>query len=253
MLAITNFVIKVSQISVLMFCKDPTTFPSISGAMASPLTPAPLSSDPHIGEPQIVASAPGGGVVEFTNYLWNLGTEPNSYEVTLETKDNTFPAESLYCLSSDLDSDCTSFVEARRALVFEEGEIAPGTHKALRLFVKLPSTVDKPDSSYGLVLKATDTSANSTYEVEDTTRNILVTITGSATSSMDMTLDQPLDHNGSLGEGEGPETKPLKNLQGQSGTTLVFDHIYINNTGNHADNYLLEILPGPDNDLPKSF
>ena len=215
------------------------------------LNASSLSSDPHIGEPQIVASTQAGSVVEFTNYLWNRGTEPNSYEVTLETKDNTFPDESTYCLTRD--EECTtSFSKQPPALVFNEGEIPPGTNKEIRLFIQLPDTDFAPQPNYNLTLKAVDTSQASSYEVTDTTRNMLAEITGSATNSMDLTFGEALNKGG-LGAGKGPETTPLKTLQGKPGTTLTIEKIYINNTGDQADNYQLAILSGPDGALPESF
>ena len=215
------------------------------------LNSSSLSSESHIGEPQIVASAPAGGEVEFTNYLWNRGTEPNSYEVTLETKDNTFPDESTYCLTKN-EKCTTSFSKQPPALVFNEGEIPPGTNKEIRLFIQLPDTDFAPQPNYNLTLKAVDTSQASSYEVTDTTRNMLAEITGSATNSMDLTFGEALNKGG-LGAGKGPETTPLKTLQGKPGTTLTIEKIYINNTGDQADNYQLAIFSEPDSALPKSF
>ncbi|WP_422490614.1 hypothetical protein [Endozoicomonas sp. ALE010] len=206
------------------------------------LNGSPYSSEPYIGEPQIVVSATAGGIAEFTNYLWNRGTTNSQYKVTLES--SNFPEGAQYCLTT-ADSGCSPFIDQPELLV---NDIESGSYREIRLLVKLPENSPGQQADFSLQLKATDILAS--YKVEDTTENILQQIEGSADYSVDLTCENCQNGNGA---GQGPEDSAVVTLTGNAGETLRFEHIVVNNTGNRADSYLLDLLPKEGVTLPNGI
>ena len=197
----------------------------IIGAAVS-LNASPYSPAPNLGEPQIILTAPAGGTVQFTNYLWNRGTDTSPFKISM--KSSSFPAGSQYCLSTEGEK-CVKFVDKPELLL---NDVEPGSNRKVNLLVKLPAA---QEGRFTVELKATQAGASS--EVSDTTKNVLLKITDSARYGVDLTYQNAgvID-----GVGPGPEAKPVAT---KSGKTLRFDNILVNNTGNRPDNYLLTIVP----------
>ena len=212
---------------------------------------SPYHSAKDLGEPVTVSSASPGEIIEFINYLWNTGTERQSYSVTPETTGNTFPAGSRYCLNTEVE--CQRFAERPTLDIMD---LEPGEFRAIRLKVQLPHSVTPQKDGYFMALKATLRAVapgSPGQAIADTVLNWLVQIDEQA-PSVDLTYERPLQGDASIpGKGPGPESEPVKTLSGQPGKSVTFDALFVNNTGGALDTYNLQLVTVSGASLPEGF
>ncbi|GAA4651379.1 hypothetical protein GCM10023116_36630 [Kistimonas scapharcae] len=213
---------------------------------------SPYDSAKDRGEPVTIQTASPGGTIEFINYVWNTGTDPQNYTVALlpDTAKSQvpFPAGTEYCLSTT--EQCSAFSSHPTLAV--QG-LDAGKSRKIRLRVKLPDTVNAQEEGYFVLLEASLSSDPSDRKVRDTVLNRLVQITDSS-SSVDMTYGRPVQGDASVpGKGPGPESEPVKTLSGQPGKSVTFDALFVNNTGGAIDTYNLQLVSASGASLPEGF
>jgi trimeric autotransporter adhesin len=174
---------------------------------------------------QIIASAPQGGTVIFTNVVQNTGNGIDTFDITMANL--TFPAGTTFNLfQSDAN---TPLVDSTGNGIPDTGPLAP--NQTYQVIVR----ATLPGGTAGVGPYTARKTARSRVDntVSATADDVLTTI---STSTVDVTANAPLP--GGAGVGPGPEGAAVVSNIGSPGTTTRFT-LYVNNTSTAADSYAL--------------
>lgn len=178
-------------------------------------------------EPITVASTSQGGVISFTDYVWNAGNGEDSFDLTLSGS-NFPPGTAIMLYKAD---GVTPLVDTNGNGIPDTGNLAAGANTPIVIRATLPPSAS--GSNYQVTL-------NATSFIDNTMTNPALNILGNiSSSSTDLTNDAPRGGTNVLGEGPGPEPEAVKSNIAMPGTTTRFT-LYVNNTSNNHDNYNLE-------------
>lgn len=178
-------------------------------------------------EPITVVSATQGGVVSFTDYVWNTGNGEDSFDLTLGS--SSFPTGTAISLFKA--DGVTPLVDTNGNGIPDTGNLDPGENADIVIKVTLPPSAI--GSNYEVTLTATSFTDDS---LSNPARNVLSSI---ITASVDLTNDAALgDPNVVPGGNIGPEGSAVSTNNAQPGTTTRFT-LYVNNTSDNYDNYNL--------------
>lgn len=205
----------------------------------SPYFPQPTRGEAVASETGS-AMASAGTIVRFIDYLWNTGSRPATYRVSLiNDTSNSFPPGSRYYLATGADrpDDSTDWLATAELTV---ANLAPQTAEPVYLYVQLPERVTAAAGPYRVWLKAVQ---SDNPAVSDQVENRLEGVIG-AFQAVDLSYSLALTPGQTVpGQGPGPQPQPLATQAGEPGQLLVYDGIYINNTGDGPDSYTIELDP----------
>ncbi len=179
------------------------------------------------GEPITVASATQGGVVSFTDYVWNTGNGEDSFDLTLGS--SSFPTGTAIALFKA--DGVTPLLDTNGNGIPDTGNLDPNTNTPIVIKATLPPSAT--GSNYAVTLTATS------FTDDSLSNPAINTLTSITTASVDLTNDAALGGSGVLGTGAGPEGAALNSNDVLPGETTRFT-LYVNNTGSNFDNYDLE-------------
>jgi len=182
-------------------------------------------------EPVLQTTATLGSTVAFDNIIWNLGNSTDTFDISVDEANSSFPAGTTFTLyKSDgftplLDTDNSSMVDT--------GPLGSGEFYKVVLKAKLPMTATVGDNSgAGFSITKTAISAIDPSVSNPVTDN-LGEITG---SGVDITNVSAIGGIGVKGEGAGPENDAQTQIVIAPGESGVFQ-LYVNNTSNVADSF----------------
>jgi len=182
-------------------------------------------------EPVLQTTATLGSTVAFDNIIWNLGNSTDTFDISVDEANSSFPAGTTFTLyKSDgftplLDTDNSSMVDT--------GPLGSGEFYKVVLKAKLPMTATVGDNSgAGFSITKTAISAIDPSVSNPVTDN-LGEITG---SGVDITNVAAIGGIGVKGEGTGPENDAQTQIVIAPGESGVFQ-LYVNNTSNVADSF----------------
>ncbi|PSW74410.1 hypothetical protein C9J41_05930 [Photobacterium sp. GB-50] len=222
-------------------------------------------------EQMTVASAAQGSRVSFTNYIWNLGNDEDTFNLEL-LPSSTFPAGTSFMIYAGngvvplLDNDGDSKVDT--GVIPAAGSTCPSyliTAAGSQCGAKVIVTATLPPGSFGggpyfVALQATSSSDTSQ---SDTVGNQLTTI---AQSTVDITINYPSETssttqnncdnvNDGCGYGAGVEGAAVVTNTANPSTSTTFT-IFITNTSTVADTYVLDfsnVIPFSSKVLTSGF
>jgi uncharacterized repeat protein (TIGR01451 family) len=174
---------------------------------------------------QIIASAPQGGSVYFTNVVRNLGNGVDTFDITMGL--GTFPGGTIFNLFQS-DGN-TPLVDSTGNGIPDTGPL--GTNQAYNVIVRATLPASASGGGPYTAFKNARSTVNSA--VFNTGNDVLTTILA---ASVDLTANNPLP--GGAGAGIGPEASPVVINTNAQATTSRFT-LYVNNTSGGADNYFL--------------
>ncbi|MGB0848040.1 MAG: hypothetical protein ACPGSM_15045 [Thiolinea sp.] len=178
-------------------------------------------------EPITVAGTSQGGVVSFTDYVWNTGNGSDSFDMTLSA--SNFPAGTALMLYKA--DGVTPLIDTNGNGIPDTGNLDAGANIPVIIRATLPPGAT--GSNYEVTLTATSFTDDS---LSNPARNILTSITS---ASADLTNNAALGDSGALGTGAGPEGAALTTNNALPGDTTRFT-LYVNNTSANHDNYHLQ-------------
>ena len=170
-----------------------------------------------------------GSTVAFNNVIWNTGNSTDTYDISIDTANATYPLGTTFSLfKSDgftplLDNDDSGEVDT--------GPIAAGDSYVVVLKARIPMSPTAAGSA-GYDVTKTATSANDPSLSNPVTDHLDV-ITGSV---VDLTNDAPAANGAATGVGVGPLTAAQTVLPIKAGNSDVF-LLFVNNTGGVADSF----------------
>jgi uncharacterized repeat protein (TIGR01451 family) len=174
---------------------------------------------------QIIATAPQGSTVVFTNQVQNTGNGIDTFDITMANA--SFPAGTTFNLFQS-DGN-TPLVDSTGNGTPDTGPLAPNQIYNVIVKVTLPAGV----SGGGPYIAHKTARSRVNNAVSNTADDQLTTI---GTSTVDLTANAPLP--GGAGAGAGPEAAAVVSNTTNPGTTTRFT-LYANNTSTSADSYAL--------------
>lgn len=201
------------------------------------------------GEDVVIASAGAGSTITFSNTVWNLGNNADSFDITLSG--STFPVGSVITLlqadgaTSLLDTNGNGTPDTGNIPVFAAGCPAPYVADAAnqrcgyRYFVRVQLPAVSGTGPFQVVNTATSRFDNTR------TDTVIDRVTTVQASGVDLTNNAPLP--GGAGAGAtGTTVITTQNLTpSTSATTFTRFQLYVNNTGLTADSYDLTVAGVP--------
>jgi len=194
-----------------------------------------VTSSPGVtGTGEVVANAPQGASVNFTNVITNTGTITDSYNITIVA--NSFPAGSSYILYKP--DGVSPFLDTNGDGTPDTGPMAPGATYNVILKVTLPNGVNG-GGAYIITKRATSITSPGTFDEMD---DELTTIT---TNTVDITADVTVATAlAADGLGAGEEASPVRTVAVNPGAIASFV-LQVNNTTTVSDNYDIEVSTDP--------
>ncbi len=198
-----------------------------------------------MNEPINVSSAAQGTTVQFANIIWNTGSNPDTFNIELDSNASTFPAGSIYRL---LKSDgATPLLDTNADGQVDTGPIQAGEYSTVVLSVELPQGIAGNNGGLGFSIPKVARSV-SDATVFNAVEDHLDEIIG---NSVDLTNQAVAGSAGALGVGPGPEISPVSSTPVNVQGVAQFD-LFIRNQGQAAEQYQLsaslalndEPLPG---------
>jgi len=194
-----------------------------------------VTSSPGVtGTGDIVADAPQGASVDFTNVITNTGTIIDTYNITVVS--NTFPAGSSYILYKP--DGVSPLLDTNGDGTPDTGPMSPGATFNVILKVTLPNGVNG-GGPYIITKRATSISSPGTFDEMD---DELTTIT---TNTVDVTADVTVATAiATDGLGVGEEVDPVREVAVNPGGIATYV-LQVNNTTSVSDNYDIEVSTDP--------
>jgi len=175
-------------------------------------------------------SANQGGTVDFLNKFQNTGTDTDTFNITLDTDNSTYPDGTTFKLfaANNNGEKGDELSDSNNDGKVDFGPVAAGDEFDIILEATLPNDATGGD----FTIDKTATSIqdpNKTYTHTDK-------ITSIAENTVDLTNDAAKGDNNAKGEGAGPESDAVVTNSTDPGTSTTFT-LYVNNTGPQADAY----------------
>ncbi len=185
-----------------------------------------------MNEPVNVISAAQGTTVLFSNIIWNTGSNPDTFNIELDTTASTFPFGSFYRL---LKSDAaTPLLDTNGDGLLDTGPIQAGQYVEVVLSVLLPASSAGDNGGVGFSIPKTARSIQDNT-VFNSIEDHLDEIIG---NSVDLTNQAAAGTAGALGTGPGPELSPVSTVPVDATGVAEFD-LFIRNQGQAVDQYQL--------------
>lgn len=185
-----------------------------------------------MNEPVSVISAAQGTTVTFSNIIWNTGSNPDTFNIELDTAASTFPFGSFYRL---LKSDAaTPLLDTNGDGLLDTGPIPAGQYAEVVLSVVLPANSAGDNGGVGFSIPKTARSIQDST-VFNSIEDHLDEIIG---NRVDLTNQAAAGSAGALGAGPGPELSPVSTVPVDATGIAEFD-LFIRNQGQAVDQYQL--------------
>lgn len=185
-----------------------------------------------VSEPVSIVSVNRGGVLRFTNSIWNTGNSLDTFNVDVDALASTFPAGTIWQL---LRSDGSAVLtDTNNDGVVDTGPIAPGAFVPVVVQLQLPGNVSGNNAGLGFDLHLWAHSVTDVF-VSDDVVDHLDEIIGNV---VDLTNQAAAGSAGALGVGPGPETTPVSTVPVDVNGRASVD-LYIRHQGSEPDAYQL--------------
>lgn len=190
------------------------------------------SSTNGVSEPIEVASVSQGGVVEFRDYVWNLGNGEDTFDIVLDAVADSFPSGTVFQLyRADGFSPLT---DSNGNGIVDTAPIAAGDYAEVMIKAVLPANVSAGNVGYEVTLTAISVLDD---QVSDNALNRLLAITANA---VDLTNNAAIGEPNVLGVGTTLSASPITINDANPTSTTRFT-LYVNNISNLDDNYDLAV------------
>lgn len=207
------------------------------------------------GEPVSLSEVAQGGSILFESYVWNIGNATDSFNITTDIVNTTFPQGTVFeFLKPD---GATPLVDTNSDGIPDTGQV--DSNKSFKLVVKatLPSTSvgNNGGNGYEVTIKATSTYDNAKNDT------IINRLTAIKASQVDLQQGDRAGNIAIASQGAGAQSgdsngSPLDTLTLQPGTASAFV-LYVLNQSDRTDNFDLSHSASssfnPSTNLPVSW
>ncbi|CAA6824120.1 MAG: Unknown protein [uncultured Thiotrichaceae bacterium] len=182
-----------------------------------------------VGESVTVATAPQGSIVSFNNIIWNKGNTVDTFEMTIDTANDTFPTGTVFQLFKS--DGFTPLLDTNGEGTKDTGPIEPNAYYTVVLKAFLPAG-EEGSTGYDVTKTATSSIDSSVFN----------TVTDHLQTIVAETVDLTNDVANTLGAGNDTvqsASSPVTTKTVAPGEQAVF-LLNVNNEGTEVRNYILE-------------
>jgi len=170
-----------------------------------------------MNEPVSTASAPLSGSVSFENIIWNTGNAVDTFNMSVDVNNTSFPAGTVYRL---LKADGVSpLLDTNQDGDVDTGPLQPGSYAIVVLQLTLPFGYSGNNNGLGFDIRKIAQSSKDASVSND----VIDHLDEIVSNQVDLTNQHPAGNPGALGAGPGPEDTPVSTETADANGLVNFD------------------------------